>query len=552
MGIEELGRRVRQERLARGLTLEELAAASGVSRSMLSEVERDSRMPTVAVLDRIATGLGTSIARLLRDELPQGDQPFDWTVEELRAVGQQVVEIAAQHLGGMRERPVFAPVPGPVVDAFATEALPETGASVERVLEEFAARIEPWPFGNGHPRFYGWVNPPPHPLGVFAELLAAAMNPSVAGGNHAAVHVERQVVRWFAELAGLPATAGGLLVSGGSAATLTGVAVARHRAAQRAGIDVRRDGVQGGPRFVLYQSAEGHGAGRKAAELLGIGSGNVRVIAADARGRMRVDLLRAAIEDDVREGCVPVAVLGSAGTVNTGAVDDLEAIADVCAGFGVWMHVDAAYGGPAVLLLPDHEDAAGGLRRADSIALDPHKWLYAPVDAGLVLFRDAAGARDAFSLVPPYLRTDDDPGGVGGPAWFSEYGFEQTRSFRALKVWMLLKHLGLGGYRALIRHDLAVADRLVAGIEAAPDLELLARGLSVVCFRCRPASVDDAGELDALNRRVLTALQLGGAAFLSGTTVDGVFALRACVVNPRSTFDDADAVVAAVRALLAA
>ncbi|MEU7874067.1 pyridoxal-dependent decarboxylase [Dactylosporangium sp. NPDC049140] len=487
-----------------------------------------------------------------------GESRFEWTAEELRTVGHQVVDLVVEHLTGLRDEPVFRPVPRTVVRGFETEAVPQDGAPVDAVLGEFAARVEPWPFGNGHPRFYGWVNPPPHPLGVFAELLAAAMNPSVAGGNHAAVHVERQVVRWFAELAGLPGTAHGLLVSGGSAATLTGLAVARHRAALRAGRPVREDGVQagaGGPaaaRFVVYQGAEGHGSARKAAELLGIGSGNVRVVGSDDGHRIRVPALRDAIAADVRAGHVPVAVLASAGTVNTGAVDDLAAIADVCAGFGVWLHVDAAYGGPAVLLLPRFAAVRAALGRADSVALDPHKWLYAPVDAGLVLFRDGAPARDAFSLVPPYLRTDDDPAGVGGPVWFSEYGFEQTRPFRALKVWMLLKHLGVRGYRELIEHDLAVADRIAAAVAAAPELQLLARGLSVVCFRCRPPGGPGGEELDELNRRVLRAVQLGGGAFLAGTTVDGVFALRACVVNPRATAGDADALVAQVRAGLAA
>jgi aromatic-L-amino-acid decarboxylase len=466
---------------------------------------------------------------------------FEWGADEFRAVGHQVVEMAARHLASLPDRPAFAPIPDDVVRLFDSDGLPTSGAGVDAVLHDFAALVEPWPFGNGHPRFYAWVNPPPHPLGVLAELLAATMNPSVAGGNHAAVHVERQVVRWFAALAGLPSDAGGLLVSGGSTATLTGFAAARHRAAARAGIDVRRDGLQG-RRFVLYQGAEGHGSARKAAELLGIGSANIRIVESDPQGRLRPDTLDELIASDVRDGCVPVAVLASAGTVNTGAIDDLSAIADVCARHGVWLHVDAAYGGPAVLLLERYAAARSGLRRADSIALDPHKWLYAPVDAGLVLLRDPPVARDAFSLVPDYLRTDGD-----GPVWFSEYGFEQTRPFRALKVWMLLKHLGVDGYRSLIEHDLAVADRLSAQVEAAEDLELLGRGLSVVCFRANPSGVED---LDALNRRVLSALQLSGEAFLSGTTVDGVFALRACVVNPRSTSDDADAVVAAVRALI--
>lgn len=475
---------------------------------------------------------------------------WEWPADEVRRAGYRAVDIIADYLDGLPGRPVFQPYPAPLTSPL-TSPLPAGGTSVDAVLDDFVEQIAPYPFGNGHPRFYAWVNPPPHPLGVFAEALAAAMNPSVAGGNHAAVHVEHQVVRWFADRAGFPPGSTGLLVSGGSMATLTAFAVARHRAAQRAGIDVRADGLQGhARRFVLYLGTEGHGSARKAAELLGIGSANVRVIASDERHRLRPDALRDQLTRDRAADLIPVAVLASAGTVNTGAIDDLDAIAGICAEHGVWLHVDAAYGGPAVLLLDDHAATRAALARADSLSLDPHKWLYAPVDAGLVLLRDRPAARDTFSLVPPYLRTDDDPAGVGGPVWFSEFGFDQTRPFRALKVWLMLKHLGVDGYRALIAHDIAIADRLAAGVDAAPDLELLARGLSVVCFRCTPPA-GFPGDPDDLNRRVLTAVQLGGTAFLSGTTVDGTFALRACVVNPGTTATDADTVLADVRAKLA-
>jgi glutamate/tyrosine decarboxylase-like PLP-dependent enzyme len=262
-------------------------------------------------------------------------------------------------------------------------------------------------------------------------------------------------------------------------------------------------------------------------------------------------MLRQQIELDRAAGLMPVAAMASAGTVNTGAIDPLDDIADVCAQHEVWLHVDGSYGGPAVLLLDRYAPAKAALARADSLAMDPHKWLYAPIDAGLVLLRDRQTARDAFSLVPPYLWTDDDLAGVGGPVWFSEYGFDQTRPFRALKVWLMLKHLGTEGFRDLIAHDLAVADRLAAGVDAAHDLEVLARGLSVVCLRARPVGWSGDGQaLDALNRRVLSDVQLGGRAFLAGTTVDGVFALRACVVNPGSSTADADAIVAEIRAAL--
>jgi len=465
-----------------------------------------------------------------------------WSADDVREIGHRAVDLIADHLTGLPDRPVFRPYPQQPA-----AALPHTGSPVDAVLDEFAGRIAPYPFGNGHPRFAAWVNSPPHLLGVFAEALAAAMSPSVAGGNHAAVHIEHEVVRWFADLARFPQTSRGLLVSGGSMATLTAFAVARHRAARRAGIDVRADGLQGHDRrFVLYLGTEGHASARKAAEMLGIGSANIRVIGSDDGHRMRPDLLREQLGRDRADGLNPVAVMASAGTVNTGAIDPLDAIADVCAEYDVWLHIDGSYGGPAMLLLDEHVAARQALAHVDSIALDPHKWLYAPVDAGLVLLRDGELARDAFSLVPPYLRTDDDPGGVGGPVWFSEYGFDQTRPFRALKVWMLLRHLGLDGYRELIARDVAVAGRLAAAVEAAADLELLAHGLSVVCFRCLPAQ--PGADADALNRQVLTHVQLSGRAFLAGTTVDGVFALRACVVNPTMGSADAEAIVAEVRA----
>ncbi|WP_169734317.1 pyridoxal phosphate-dependent decarboxylase family protein [Hamadaea tsunoensis] len=422
-------------------------------------------------------------------------------------------------------------------EELAAQPIPADGRPFGDVLAEFREKIAPYPFGNGHPRFLAWVNSPPHPAGIAADALAAAMNPSVAGGDHAAVHIEHQVVRWFADAAGFPAGSGGLLVSGGSTATLTALAVARHRAAARAGIDVRAAGLQGDARFAVYVGEEGHGSARKAVELLGLGSAWVRTVAVGGDFRMDPDHLRTLIAADRARGVHPVAVVASAGTTNTGAIDPLDEIADVCAELDVWLHVDGAYGLPALLFLDEYAHHRPGLSRVDSIAMDPHKWLYAPIDAGLVLLRDPALARDAFSLVPAYLRTDDEP-------WFSEFGFEQTRPFRALKIWFLLHHLGTRGYADLIRHDLAMADRLAAAVEADEDLELLARGLSVVCFRGRPAGVR-LDELDAQNRRVLADVQRD--AFLAGTTVNGVFGLRACVVNPGTTAADIDAVLELVR-----
>lgn len=470
---------------------------------------------------------------------------WTWSREEMRELGRRVADVVADYLADLPDRPVFTPVPPQAADGFASAPLPRTGTAVDELLDEFERTIAPYPFGNGHPRFHGWVNSPPHVVGVMTSALAAAMNPSVAGGNHAAVHLEHQVIRWFRELAGFPESSRGLLVSGGSMATLTSLAVARHRAADRAGIDVRADGLQGRERrFVAYQGEDTHSCVRKAAELLGLGASNLRTVPSDDQGRIRADALRDLLERDRQAGAIPVALTASVGTVNTGAIDPLDELADVCAEHGLWLHVDGAYGGPAALLLDRFANVAAAIARADSLALDPHKWLYVPVDAGLVLIRDGAAARDAFSLVPPYLRTDDDPHGVNGPVWFSELGFEQTRPFRALKVWMMLRYFGVDGYRELIEHDLAMAARLADAVRARPELELLAHGLSIVCFRCAPpGTARGPDELDALNRRLMTAVQLGGRSFLSGTVIRGAFALRACIVNPATQEQDVDALV---------
>ena len=323
--------------------------------------------------------------------------------------------------------------------------------------------------------------------------------------------------------------------------------MARHRAAARAGADDRRDGLASlAGRLVLYAGTESHSCVTKAAEVLGLGSAAIRVVPSDPGHRMRPDELGRLVRADEAAGKLAVAVVATAGTTNTGAIDPLDEIADVCARHGLWLHVNGAYGAPAVLLLDGFEAARDGLARADSVAVDAHKWLYAPVDAGLVLIRDGGATRDTFSLVPPYLRADGDEDGPGGPVWFSEYGLEQTRPFRALKVWMQLRHLGRDGYRRLITADLATAAELRRAVAASADFELLASGLSVVCFRHRPGGMDPA-RLDGHNRAVLRAVQLGGLVFLAGTTVDGVFALRACIVNPGLTTARAMALLDDVR-----
>jgi aromatic-L-amino-acid/L-tryptophan decarboxylase len=439
--------------------------------------------------------------------------------------------LTAAYLSGVDDRPVWRPVPAADAEWLAGQGLPEAGRSLDELLTDVEARVLPYPMGNGHRRFFGWVNSAPSPAGVLVEQLAAAMNPSCAGGDHAGVLLERTVVRWLAELTGYPhRPGGGLLTSGTSLATVVCLAAARQRAARADGWDVRADGLAGRPPFVVYVSREGHGCLRKAAELLGLGSRGVRTIPVDGAYRMDPVALRAAVEADLAAGARPLFVAGSAGTVNTGAVDPLDALADVAAEYGLWFHVDGAYGALGILA-PDAAAEFAGLARADSLALDPHKWLGVPVDCGCALFADPAHARDAFSLVPAYLR-DDEAGELG---WFAEYGPEQTRPFRALRAWATLSHLGRAGVVDLVARTTALARTLAGMVELAPDFELLAPVVtSVVAFRYLGAQ----GDLDAVNRAIPAVVQRRGRVFFTGTTLGPTEALRACLLNPATTEAD--------------
>jgi glutamate/tyrosine decarboxylase-like PLP-dependent enzyme len=481
---------------------------------------------------------------------PDKSAPLALDPEHFRRIAHEAVDLAADYLAGIRAAPVFRPMTPAERTTLMHEPLGATGVAPATVLERFRTAVLPHAMGNGHPRFFGWVNSPPAPIGVVADFLAAALNPSCAGGDHAAIYVERAAVRWLMELIGFPADGSmGLLVSGGSAATLIGLAAARHRAAREDGWNVRTEGLQRGrPALRLYASPDGHSCIQKAAEILGLGVQAIHKVGTDARNRMDVDSLRAAVAADRAAGARPFCVVASAGTVGTGAIDPLDEIADLCAPEGLWLHVDGAYGAVGAAL-PAHRARYAGLERADSVALDPHKWLSVPVECGAALMRDGRLLREAFSLVPDYLRTEADRG-FGGLPWYSEYGIQQTRGFRALKLWMTLQHLGREGVCDLVARHLALAQHLAGLIDAAPDLERLGHvELSIVCFRYVPPSLrGDDTALDALNKRVMEEVQGSGAAFVTQATLRDRFALRACVLHYATTESDLAALLDVVRA----
>ena len=448
-------------------------------------------------------------------------------LRDFRRAGRALVDGVADHLAALPSRPVWQPLPDTLRERLLGLPLPERAATLDDLVATTLREVLPYAMGNGHPAFFGWVNPPPSPAGIAASLAAAAMNPSVVAGDHADVHLERTAVRWLAELVGFPhAPGGGLLTSGGSAATIVCLAGARGRALGAVGHDVRRDGLAGAPRLVAYVPAEAHSCVRRALELLGLGSRALREVPLDG-GRLDAAALRASIAADRAGGAVPALLVGSAGTVNAGAIDPLDALADVAAAEGLWFHVDGAYGAFGVLD-PGIAHRFHGMERADSLVLDPHKWLGVPVDAGCALVQRGDDLRDAFSLIPPYLR--QDTGAAVGT--FAEYGPEQTRPFRALKTWATIAARGRAGLAAQVARTNRLARELAALVEREPELELAAPPeTSIVAFRARPAGCPPV-RLDDLNHALPEAVQARGRAFVTGTVFGGRETLRACILHP--------------------
>ena len=471
--------------------------------------------------------------------------PADWG--ELRALGHRMVDDMMDYLEGVRDRPVWRPMPAETRAAL-DEPTPRGPTDAAEVYRQFREHVLPYPNGNIHPRFWGWVMGTGTPLAMLADMLASGMNPHLAGYDQAPALVERQVIRWMAELLGFPPESSGLLVSGGTVANLLGLAVARNA---RAGFDLRAEGLQrpNTPRLLVYGSSETHSWSKKACELLGLGDSALRRIPVDDEYRVDVAALRAAIANDRAAGHRPICVIGNAGTVNTGATDDLQALASICREEDLWFHVDGAFGAFAAMV-PSLRATVAGMEQADSIAVDLHKWGYLPFEVGLALVRHPGVHRATFATSSRYL--DATPRGiVAGGFPFADLGVQLSRGFRALKVWMSLKAHGSDAWGRLVEQNVAQARHLRDRVLAEPRLELLAPApLNVVCFRYVAPGLD-AAALDAVNEEILLRVQERGIAVPSSTVLGGRFALRVAITNHRSRLEDFDLFVDAVLSIAA-
>ncbi|MFY9611806.1 MAG: pyridoxal-dependent decarboxylase [Blastocatellia bacterium] len=466
--------------------------------------------------------------------------PIDWS--ELRALGHKMLDDMLDYLGSLRDQSAWQPMPDRVRASFST-ALPLEPQPADSVYKEFVENILPFTNGNRHPRFWGWVQGTGTPLGMLSDMLASGLNPHMAGFNQAPALVEHQVLGWLTEMMGMPKNSTGVLGSGGTMANIVGLVVARYA---KAGFDVREEGLQsaGRSRLVLYGSSETHGWAQKAVELLGLGNESLRRIPVDADYRIDVAKLREAIESDRRAGHRPFCVIANAGTVNTGAIDDLEALAAICRDEDLWFHVDGAFGALA-RLSPELAPLVAGVERADSVAFDLHKWMYLPFEIACTIVRDAAAHRDAFAQEPSYL-AETSRGVIAGGLPFADRGLELTRGFKALKVWMSLKTHGTRAFARLIEQNVNQARYLTQMIGEDPDLELLAPvPLNIVCFRYAPEGLSEASR-DAVNKEVLLRVQESGLAVPSGTVLGGRYAIRVAITNHRSRSEDFEALVEAV------
>ena len=479
-------------------------------------------------------------------------RPLDMNPDEFRRLGHRLIDRIAEHLESVSSGPVTPDETAAAVRKAldSDRSLPEEGTDADTLLEHAGTLLFDHSLFNGHPRFFGFITSSPAPIGVLGDLLAGALNQNCGSSSLSpmATEIEAQTVRWIADFIGFTdpphpsgdaAKAGGLLVSGGNMANFVCFLAAR---TAKAGWDVRQVGLNGRhPRLVVYASAETHTWIQKAADLFGLGTDAIRWIAIDGHQRMDTNDLRRQISADRDRGERPFLVVGTAGSVSTGAVDPLPAIGEICREFDLWFHVDGAYGALAAAI-PGAPDDLRGLASADSVAVDPHKWLYAPLEAGCALVRRPGDLRNAFSYHPPYYRFSEEA------LNYVDHGMQNSRGFRALKVWLALQQIGRQGYIESIAEDMRLSRKMHQLLSTHPEFEVLTQALSITTFRFVPAELrpgigEPAAEasLNTLNEDLLLRLQRSGEAYFSNAVINGKFALRACIVNFRTSDEDIEA-----------
>ncbi|MGV8853614.1 MAG: pyridoxal phosphate-dependent decarboxylase family protein [Devosia sp.] len=469
--------------------------------------------------------------------------PDDWAATQ--ALSHQIVSDAVSYLRDLRQQPPWRAMPADVRAIFA-EPLPHQPTPLAEVYRSVTDNLMPYPMGNIHPRFWSWYMGSSNLTGALGDFLAAVQGSNLGGGNHAAALLDQQVVEWCKQMLGFPASASGTLESGGSMANIIGLTVARN---VKAGVDVREHGVAAMARPLrFYASDQVHSCHRKAVEALGLGNQALRRIPSDAALRIDIAALRSAIAEDRAAGLHPACIIGTAGTVNSGAIDDLAALAALAEAENLWFHVDGCIGA-LIAIAPVNRRLVAGIERADSVALDPHKWLHAPFEVGCALIRDPQAHHQTFAVTPEYL--EQSPRGVAAARWLHEYGLQTTRAFRALKVWMAIKEHGIDKFGRLIDQNIAQAHYLSDLIDAEPGLRRLTpTTINIVCFSTR-GEPGDAASIKAMNVEIMLALQEKGIAVLSDTTIKGRHCLRVAITNHRTRRADLDLLVREVTRLQA-
>jgi aromatic-L-amino-acid decarboxylase len=467
--------------------------------------------------------------------------PIEINKEDFKKIGYQLIDSISNFIDTIRQKPVTkGESPKQLQKIIGDSPIPEQGASVEELLAKTSDLLFDHSLLNGHPKFLGYITSSAAPIGALADLLAAAVNPNVGANilSPAATEIEKQTVKWLAEFIGVSPTYGGLLVSGGNMANFTAFLAARTAKGPK---NIKEDGISNANgKLVVYCSKATHTWVEKAAVLFGLGSKSIRWIQTDPSNRIDNEILETTIKNDLRNGCKPLMAIGNAGDVSTGVVDNLKAIAAICKKYDLWFHIDGAYGIPAAVI-PELKTLFEGIEEADSIALDPHKWLYSPLEAGCTLVKNPNHLIETYSSHPVYynFNSTDEPLVQN----YYEYGFQNSRGFRALKVWLALQQVGRSGYEKMIGEDIQLSKLLFNLAKNHPELEAVTQSLSIATLRYVPVGDVQAGQnvesyLNKLNETLLNELQQGGEVFLSNAVVMEKYCLRACIVNFRTTEKD--------------